>query len=147
MPRICFVNKLDRVGADFWRSSDDRRSPGRAAVPVQLPIGTEDKFKGVIDLVRMKAIMFRDDLGNQMEVVEIPEELLADARKHRERIVEAVAEMEDGLMHKYLEGDLSTEEEIIRGLRLGTLQYRIVPIFTGSALKNKGIQLDARRGG
>ena len=146
VPRICFINKLDRAGADFWRCVgmiEDRL--GANAVPVQLPIGTEDKFKGVIDLVRMKAIMFRDDLGNQMEVVEIPEELLADARKHRERIVEAVAEMEDGLMHKYLEGELLTEEEIIRGLRLGTLQYRIVPILTGSALKNKGIQpmLDA----
>jgi elongation factor G len=146
VPRICFINKLDRTGADYWRCVEmieDRL--GANAVPVQIPIGAEDRFKGVIDLVRMKAILYRDDLGSQIDVAAIPEALEAEARKHREKLVEAVAEMDDALMHKYLEGVELTEEELVRGLRLGTLQYRIVPVLTGSALKNKGIQpmLDA----
>src|SRR5512140_1508568 len=146
VPRICFINKLDRTGADFWRCVgmiEDRL--GANAVPIQLPIGLEEKFAGVIDLIRMRAIVYRDDLGSEIEVVDIPAEHLAEAKKHRERLVEAVAEMDDALMHKYLEGIELTEEELVRGLRLGTLQYRIVPVLTGSALKNKGIQpmLDA----
>ena len=146
VPRICFINKLDRTGADFWRCVGmikDRL--GANAVPIQLPIGAESNFAGVIDLIRMRAILYRDDLGSEMDVVEIPAPYLEDAKKHRERLVEAVAEMDDDLMHKYLEGTQLTEEEIVRGLRLGTLQYRIVPVLTGSALKNKGIQpmLDA----
>jgi elongation factor G len=146
VPRICFINKLDRTGADFWRCVgmiEDRL--GANAVPIQIPIGSEDAFKGVVDLVRMRAILYRDDLGAQIDEVEVPADLLAEARQHREKLVEAVAEMDDDLMHKYLEGVELTEEEIVRGLRLGTLQYRIVPVLTGSALKNKGIQpmLDA----
>jgi elongation factor G len=146
VPRICFINKLDRTGADFWRCVgmiEDRL--GANAVPVQIPIGSEDTFAGVIDLVRMEAILYRDDLGSQIDVTAIPADLLAEARMHREKLVEAVAEMDDQLMHKYLEGTELTEAELVRGLRLGTLQYRIVPVLTGSALKNKGIQpmLDA----
>jgi elongation factor G len=146
VPRICFINKLDRTGADFWRCVgmiEDRL--GANAVPVQIPIGSEDTFAGVIDLIRMEAILYRDDLGSQIDVTEIPADLLAEARMHREKLVEAVAEMDDQLMHKYLEGTELTEAELVRGLRLGTLQYRIVPVLTGSALKNKGIQpmLDA----
>ena len=146
VPRICFINKLDRTGADFWRCVgmiEDRL--GANAVPVQIPIGSEDAFAGVIDLIRMEAILYRDDLGSQIEVAEIPADLLAEAKKHREKLVEAVAEMDDELMHKYLEGTELTEDELVRGLRLGTLQYRIVPVLTGSALKNKGVQpmLDA----
>ncbi len=146
VPRICFINKLDRTGADFWRCVgmiEDRL--GANAVPVQIPIGSEDKFVGVIDLIRMKAILYHDDLGSQIDVAAIPADLLDEARKHREKLVEAVAEMDDELMHKYLEGTQLTEEEIVRGLRLGTLQYRIVPVLTGSALRNKGVQpmLDA----
>ena len=146
VPRICFINKLDRTGADFWRCVgmiEDRL--GANAVPIQIPIGSEDSFAGVIDLVRMQAILYRDDLGSQIDVAPIPAELEAEARKHREKLVEAVAEMHDDLMHKYLEGEELTQEELIHGLRLGTLQYRIVPVLTGSALKNKGIQpmLDA----
>jgi elongation factor G len=146
VPRICFINKLDRTGADFWRCVgmiEDRL--GANAVPVQIPIGSEESFKGVVDLIRMEAIVYRDDLGSEIDIVEIPAELLAEARKHREKLVEAVAEMDDDLMHKYLEGVELTEEEIVRGLRLGTLQYRIVPVLTGSALRNKGVQpmLDA----
>ena len=121
VPRICFINKLDRTGADFWRCVEmieDRL--GANAVPIQLPIGLEDKFAGVIDLIRMRAILYRDDLGSEIEVVEIPGAYLAEAKKHRERLVEAVAEMDDDLMHKYLEGTELTEAELVRGLRLGT---------------------------
>ena len=146
VPRICFINKLDRTGADFWRCVDmivERL--GARPVPVQIPIGIEDTFEGVIDLVEMKAILYRDDLGSTVDVVEIPEGLRAEAARHRERMIEAVAEADDGLTHKYLEGEQLTIEEIRHGLRLGTLQSKFVPVLTGSALKNKGIQqmLDA----
>ncbi len=146
VPRFCFINKLDRTGADFWRCVDSiRERLGANAVPVQIPIGREDTFAGVIDLVRMKAIYYRDDLGNQIDVVEIPDELRAEAETHRTALIEAVAEMDDTLTHKYLEGEAFTEAEIEHGLRLGTLQTKIIPVLTGSALKNKGIQamLDA----
>jgi len=146
VPRICFVNKLDRTGADFWRCVEmieDRL--GATAVPIQVPIGSEETFAGVVDLVRMRAILYRDDLGSQIDEVDIPAELEDEARQHRDRLVEAVAEMDDELMHKYLEGEQLTEDEIVQGLRLGTLQYRFVPVLAGSALRNKGIQpmLDA----
>jgi len=146
VPRFCFINKLDRTGADFWRGVDSiKERLGANAVPVQIPIGREEGFLGVIDLVRMKAVYYRDDLGNEVEVTDIPAELLADAQLNHTRLVEAVAEMDDELTHKYLEGHDFTPEELKRGLRLGTLQNRIVPVLTGSALKNKGIQavLDA----
>jgi elongation factor G len=150
VPRICFINKLDRTGADFWRGlASIRERLGANAIPVQIPIGREDKFKGVIDLVRMKALTWTDDvkdeLGSKFEVNEIPEELRAEAEQHRHRLIEAVAEMDDELIHKYLEGQELTVDEIKRGLRLGTLQTKIVPVLTGSALRNKGIQpvLDA----
>jgi elongation factor G len=146
VPRICFINKLDRTGADFWRcvqSIKDRL--GANAVPIQIPIGSEDTFKGVIDLVAMKAITYGNDLGDQIIEGEIPAELKAEADKHRAVMIEAVADMDDDLTHKYLEGhDLSTED-IKRGLRLGTISTKIIPVLTGSALKNKGVQkmLDA----
>jgi len=146
VPRICFINKLDRTGADFWRCVDmivDRL--GARPVPIQLPIGSEDRFEGVIDLIEMKAILYRDDLGSKIDIVEIPESMRADAAKHRERMIEVVAEADDTLTHKYLEGEVLTNAEIRHGLRLGTLQSKFVPVLTGSALKNKGIQpmLDA----
>ncbi len=146
VPRFCFVNKLDRTGADFWMVVGMIRDRlGANAVPVQIPIGIEDTFQGVIDLVAMKAIYYRDDLGAQIDVVDIPAELLPEAKKHRDAMVEAVAEVDDELTHKFLEGEEITEDEIRRGLRTGTLAYKIVPVLTGSALKNKGIQpmLDA----
>jgi elongation factor G len=146
VPRICFINKLDRTGADFWRCVEMIRDRlGVRPVPVQIPIGTEDGFRGVVDLVGMKAILYRDDLGAQIDIVDIPPELAADAARHREALVEAVAEVDDELTHKFLEGQELTVDEIRHGLRLGTLEYRIVPVLTGSALKNKGIQpmLDA----
>jgi elongation factor G len=146
VPRICFINKLDRTGADFWRCVDmivDRL--GARPVPIQIPIGREDTFQGVVDLIAMKAILYRDDLGSKIEVVDIPAELQAEAEKHREALIEAVAEVDDTLTHKYLEGEALTEAEIRHGLRLGALQSKFVPVLTGSALKNKGIQpmLDA----
>ena len=146
VPRFCFINKLDRTGADFWMVVDMIRDRlGANAVPVQIPIGIEDTFEGVIDLVAMKAIYYRDEQGSTIEVLDIPDDLLPEAKKHRERLIEAVAEVDDALTHKFLEGEELTKEEIVRGLRRGTLEYRIVPVLTGSALKNKGIQpmLDA----
>ena len=146
VPRFCFINKLDRTGADFWRGVESIRDRlGANAVPIQIPIGREDQFKGVIDLVEMKAVYYRDDLGNQVDVVEIPVELRAEAETHRRAMIEAVAEMDDELLQKYLEGVEFTVEEIQRGLRIGTLSTRIIPVLTGSALKNKGVQklLDA----
>jgi len=146
VPRFCFINKLDRTGADFWRGvASIRERLGANAVPVQIPIGREDGFQGVVDLVRMRAIYYRDDMGNQIDELDVPDELRAEAETHRAALVEAVAEMDDELTHKYLEGEELTVEELKRGLRLGTLQNRIVPVLTGSALKNKGVQpmLDA----
>jgi elongation factor G len=146
VPRICFINKLDRTGADFWRGVDSIKDRlGANAIPVQIPIGREDQFQGVIDLIEMKAIYYRDDLGNKIDVVDIPDELMAEAEQHRHTMLEAAAEMDDELLHKYLEGEELTVAEIKRGLRLGTLTTRIIPVLTGSALRNKGIQkvLDA----
>ena len=141
VPRICFINKLDRTGADFWRCVDmivDRL--GARPVPIQIPIGSEDRFEGVIDLIEMQAILYRDDLGAKIEVVEIPDALKAEAETWRQKMVDIVAEADDTLTHKYLEGEELTPAEIRHGLRLGTLQSKFVPVLTGSALKNKGIQ-------
>jgi elongation factor G len=147
VPRICFINKLDRTGADFWRCVDMiRERLGARPVPIQLPIGNEDKFRGIVDLITMKAIVYKvEDLGAEGKEIEIPADMLEAARAHREKMVEAVAEMDDELTHKYLEGHNLSPQDIKRGLRLGTLEYRIVPVLAGSALKNKGIQpvLDA----
>jgi elongation factor G len=146
VPRICFVNKLDRTGANFWRCVDMIRDRlGVKPVPIQLPIGLEDTFQGVIDLVRMKALLWHDDLGNLFDEVEIPAELADEAAVWREALLEAVADVDDELAHKYLEGEALTEDEIQSGIRKATLGYKWVPILAGSALKNKGVQpmLDA----
>jgi len=146
VPRFCFINKLDRTGADFWRGVESiRERLGANPVPVQIPIGSEDKFRGVVDLITMKAITYGNDAGDAVVEGEIPEELKAEAVKHRAAMVEAVAEIDDDLTHKFLEGEELTPAEIRHGLRLGTLQNKIVPVLTGSALKNKGVQpmLDA----
>jgi len=146
VPRFCFINKLDRTGADFWRCVDSiKERLGANAVPVQIPIGQESDFEGVVDLIEMNAIVYRDDLGATPEIVEIPAELQAEAVKHRGAMIEAVAELDDELTMKFLEGVELTPDEIRHGLRLGTLQNRIVPVLTGTALKNKGVQpmLDA----
>ena len=146
VPRICFINKLDRTGANFWRDVDMIRDRlGVTPVPIQIPIGIEGTYEGVVDLVRMKALVWRDDLGSTFDETEIPANLVDEAAKHRERLLEAVAEVDDELAHKYLEGEELTEAEIKHGIRLATLQYKWVPILNGSALKNKGVQpmLDA----
>jgi elongation factor G len=146
VPRFCFINKLDRTGADFWRGVESiRERLGANAVPIQIPIGREETFKGVVDLVEMKAVVYQDDLGAKPEVTDIPAELLPEAEKHRAAMIEAVAEIDDELTMKYLEGEELTADEIRHGLRLGTLQNRIVPVLTGTALRNKGVQpmLDA----
>src|SRR4029078_5307350 len=140
VPRFCFINKLDRTGADFWRGVDSiKERLGANAVPIQIPIGREDQFQGVIDLVEMKAVYYRDDLGNNIEVVDIPAELAAEAEKHHHIMIEAVADMDDELTHKYLEGEELTVAELKRGLRRRHTLTRIIPVLTGSALKNKGV--------
>jgi elongation factor G len=141
VPRFCFVNKLDRTGADFWHVIDmikDRL--GANAVPLQLPIGSEDKFRGVIDLINMKAITYGNDLGDQIEVGEIPGDLAADAATWHERLIESLADLDDEIAHSYLEGEQVAPDRIVSALRAGTLAARIVPVLCGSALKNKGIQ-------
>jgi elongation factor G len=146
VPRFCFVNKLDRTGADFWHVIDmikDRL--GANAVPLQLPIGSEDKFRGVIDLINMKAITYGNDLGDQIEIGEIPADLAADAATWHERLIESLADLDDEIAHSYLEGEPVAPDRIVHALRAGTLTARIMPVLCGSALKNKGIQpmLDA----
>jgi elongation factor G len=146
VPRFCFINKLDRTGADFWHGVQSiRERLGANAVPIQIPIGREDGFMGMIDLVEMKAVYYRDELGNQIDVEEIPAELRAEADKHHHAMIEAVADMDDELTRKYLEGVEFSVAEIKRGLRLGTLSTRLIPVLGGSALRNKGVQrmLDA----
>jgi elongation factor G len=146
VPRFCFVNKLDRTGADFWRVVDmikDRL--GVNAVPLQVPIGAEDQFRGVVDLLNMKAITYGNDLGDQIDVGEIPDDVRATAEEWREKMIEALADLDDDIAHKFLEGEDISTDELRAALRAGTLAYQIVPVLTGSALKNKGVQpmLDA----
>ena len=147
VPRICFINKLDRAGASFDRSFQsiiDRL--GANPVAIQIPIGLEDQLKGVVDLISMKALIWNDESkGSNYETVEIPEELKGEATAAREKLVEAVSSVDDGLMHKYIEGEEISEAEIRKALRKGTLELKLVPVVTGSAFKNKGVQtlLDA----
>src|SRR5262245_56856494 len=147
VPRIAFVKKMDRVGADFDRVGRQMRER-LAAVPVvlQLPLGKEEKFRGVIDLVRMKAIVWHDEsLGAKYDVEEIPEDMRAAAANARERLLESVADVSEPLMEKYLNGEAISEDELRAGIRAGTLAMKIVPVVCGSAFKNKGVQhlLDA----
>src|SRR5207247_1381336 len=146
VPLSRFTTTRKWPGADLWSCVDMIVDLlGARAVPIHIPIGNEALFEGVVDLVEMKAILYRDDLGSKIDVVEVPEALRAEAEQHREKMVEIVAEVDDTLTHKYLEGEALTPEELRHGLRLGTLQSRFVPVLAGSALKNKGVQpmLDA----
>jgi elongation factor G len=148
VPRICFINKMDRAGANFRRSVDTIRDRlGVIPVPIQIPCGLEDSHKGIVDLIKMKAILFEDDvLGSKFQVVEIPDDLKEEARVARDRLIEAVAENDDTLMERYLEGDMNfTTEDIVRTLRKATLTFKLVPVVCGAAFKNKGVQqlLDA----
>ncbi|MGB3135664.1 MAG: elongation factor G [Nodosilinea sp.] len=142
VPRIAFVNKMDRTGADFLKVCGQLRDRlGANAVPVQLPIGAEGNFGGVVDLVAMRARIYHDDLGQAFEDTEIPPDFLGTVEEYRARLVEAVAETSDALMEKYFEGQPLTTPEIMTALRQGTIQGTIVPVLCGSAFKNKGVQL------
>ena len=142
VPRICFINKLDRMGASFFgslASIHDRLTPN--AVAVNIPIGLESDFQGLIDLIRMKFIKFEGEHGEKIIVEDIPESHKAEAEKWRHKLIEKVAEQDDFLTEKYLEGKEISEEEIKKTLRKATLAYNLVPVFCGSALKNKGVQI------
>ena len=147
VPRIVFINKMDRMGADFFmsvKSIVDRL--GARPIPIQLPIGREGEFKGHVDLIRMKGITFKDETkGAKYDVEEIPADLVDQAKSYREKMIEAAAEFDDVIMEKYLNGKELTEDEIIRCLRIGTIQRKITPVLTGASFKNKGVQhlLDA----
>jgi elongation factor G len=141
VPRIAFVNKMDRIGADFYKAVDtmvDRL--GANAVPVQLPIGAESEFRGIVDLVEMKAILYLDDLGAEWEETEIPEEVRELAEEYREKLLEAVADQDEELMMLYLEGEEIDVDQLRAAIRKATLDIRMTPVFCGSAFKNKGVQ-------
>lgn len=146
VPRICFVNKMDRVGANFFRTIDMITNRlGANPVPVQLPIGAEDQFQGIIDLFTMKAVFYLDDLGTKSEEIDIPAELIDQAQRMRESLVEKISETDDELILKYLEGEDITVEELRTALRRATIKNKLVPVLCGTALKNRGVQrtLDA----
>ena len=146
VPRICLINKLDATGGDFYMSlASIKERLGANAHPIQLPIGEEQGFKGVVDLISRKAIVYTDDLGKDPSVEEVPTVLKEKVEEYRSKLVEAIAEQNDSLLEKYLEGSELSEEELKSGLRAATLAYKIVPVLAGSALKNKGVQpmLDA----
>jgi len=147
VPRICFINKMDRVGADFFASVESivKRLKCKP-VPIQLPVGKEDGFQGVVDLIRMNARIWRDEtLGAQYDDVEIPAELVARAHEYREQMIEAVADADEVLFEKYVHGDPITEDDLVQAIRRATIAQKIFPVLCGAAFKNKGIQklLDA----
>ncbi|PJC56286.1 elongation factor G [Candidatus Kaiserbacteria bacterium CG_4_9_14_0_2_um_filter_41_32] len=142
VPRICFINKMDRLGADFeksYKSIQDRLS--KKAVRIQLPWGAEENFFGVVDLIKMKAYVFEGEMGMVVKEVEIPAELQADAEKYRAELIERVVEHDDTLMEAFLEGNLPTDEDLKATLRKAVIANQIFPVMTGSALKNIGVQL------
>jgi elongation factor G len=146
IPRICFVNKMDRIGADYERCIQMIREKLHARpLPLQLPMGIEDKFSGVVDLVHMKSIVWTNQMGEEFSEVEIPGEFLDSARTHREAMIEALAEFDETLMEKFVEGADIAPDEIKKAVREATLQSALFPVFCGSSLKNKGVQpiLDA----
>lgn len=142
VPRIAYINKMDRSGANFLRAVNMMREKLNAnAVPIQIPIGEEDKFVGIIDLIRLKAIFYRDELGIEMEVTDVPDDMLESALRQRELLLESLAELDDNIMGKYLEGIEISEDEIISAIRKYTIENKIVPVLCGSSYKNKGVQL------
>lgn len=141
VPRMAYVNKMDITGADFMGCVEQMKSRLNAnAVPIQLPIGAEDNFQGIVDLIAMKAFIHKDDLGREIEETEIPEDLKAMAEEYRAKMIEAAAEQDDELMMKYLDGEELTPAEIKKGLRKGTIANTVVPVCCGSSYKNKGVQ-------
>ncbi|HEV8637798.1 MAG TPA: elongation factor G [Chloroflexota bacterium] len=146
VPRICFVNKMDRTGANYWRTIEMiRERLGATPAVIQLPLGKEAEYAGIVDLIGMKAQYYEDKLGAAPKIAEIPADLVEEAKVHRERLVEQVVETNDELMEKYLEGGEISPDDIRRALRAATLTNQLVPVLNGSALRNKGVQpmLDA----
>jgi len=146
VPRICFVNKMDRMGADFWRTvTMIRERLGAKPVPIQIPVGQESNFKGFIDLLEGNAIIFTDDLGTKSDHTQVPADMEDEFQQQRELLVERIAETDEVLTLKYLEGEEITTEELVAALRKATIAGSLVPVLCGSALKNKGVQamLDA----
>jgi elongation factor G len=146
VPRISFVNKMDRIGADFWRTVEMiRERLGASPVPIQIPVGQESNFKGFIDLIEQQAVIFTDDLGTTSDHTEVPTSMEAEFEQHRELLIERVAETDEELTLKYLEGEEISKEELVAALRRATIAGTLVPVLCGSALKNKGVQamLDA----
>ena len=141
VPRMCYVNKMDTTGADFYSCVEQMKHRLHAnAIPVQLPIGAEDQFKGVIDLVKMRAFVHKDDLGKDIEEMDVPDDMKEKAEKYRNEMIEAAAEQDEELMMKYLDGGELTADEIRKGLRIGTLACKLTPVCCGSSYKNKGVQ-------
>ncbi len=142
VPRIAFANKMDKTGADIWLVINSMKERvGARPVLMQLPIGQEDSFAGIIDLLRMKAYTYGNDLGTDIREIEIPEEYRAQAEEWHEKLIETAADFDEGIMMKYLEGEAVSEDEIKAAIRKGTISLDITPVFLGSALKNKGVQL------
>jgi elongation factor G len=141
VPRLAFVNKMDRIGADFYKAVGTMVARlGANAVPVQLPIGAESELQGLIDLVEMNAILYKDDMGTQWEYAEIPEDMRTLAEEYREKLLEAVSEQDEEVMELYLEGEDIEADALRRAIRKATLNLAMVPVFCGSAFKNKGVQ-------
>src|SRR5450432_2001864 len=147
VPRICFINKMDRVGADFYHSVQTIIDRLKARpVPIQLPVGAAETFKGIVDLVEMKAVIWRDEtLGAEFDIVDIPADLLEQAKEYREAMIEAVSESDDALFEKFVNGEPVTVAEVKAGIRKATIAMKIFPVICGSSFKNKGVQtmLDA----
>jgi elongation factor G len=142
VPRLAFVNKMDIMGADYFRAVNMMKDRLKAnAVPIQLPIGKEETFVGIVDLVEMNARIYKDDLGQEIEVTEIPADMMDLANEYRELLIESVSESDEELMMKYLEGEELTTEEIMNGIRKATLAVNMTPVLCGSSYKNKGVQI------
>ena len=142
VPRIAYINKMDIVGADFDNViSMMKERLGANPVPIQIPIGSEATFKGIVDLVHQKAYIYNNDLGTDISEEDIPEDLMDEAQKYREKMLEALADIDEEIMMKYLEGEEISEEEIRRAIRKGCVEVKITPVLCGSSYRNKGVQL------
>lgn len=142
VPRIAYINKMDRVGADFFRGVEMiKERLGANPIPIQLPVGAEDKFRGIVDLIRNKALLYVDDLGTRSDETEIPEDMIDIVAEYRDKLIEAVAETSEELTEKYLEGEEITESELKAALREATVKVQLIPVLCGSSFKNKGVQM------
>ena len=142
VPRMAFVNKMDITGADFFRvvqMMKDRLSAN--AIPIQVPIGAEDNFQGIVNLLTMKAHVYKDDLGENIEIVDIPADLADIAEEKRAEMIEAIAETDEDMMMAYLEGEELAHDDLVKALRKATIDNLIVPVLCGTAYKNKGVQI------